>query len=263
MSQNPTIFPGVGPEESAERGSSYDRNDFSYSRSARRESDATVFPGMDVQPQPGRSGGRQIPETRRSTKPVVGFLYSISRTALGEYWPLYIGPNTLGSAPTCDICLPEATVSKAHAEIVIRRMKNPEKIEASISDTRSTNGTMVNGTSLSAFGTGVECRNGDIISVGESYQLLLFLIDAKELGLHVAEQFIPLEPSVEESPDGRYHAGFDGGESPYGEDFPPRFKGGPAHAPYTHTQNDSTVGTPGTVGLDSSANGPKKGGTIW
>lgn len=263
MSQNPTIFPGVGPEESAERGSSYDRNDFSYSRSARRESDATVFPGMDVQPQPDRGGGRQIPESRRSTKPVVGFLYSISRTALGEYWPLYIGPNTLGSAPSCDICLREATVSKAHAEIVIRRMKNPEKIEASISDSRSTNGTMVNGMSLSAFGTGVECRNGDIISVGESYQLVLFLIDAKELGLHVAEQFIPLESITDGFPDSRYDSGLEGGESPYREDFPPRFKGGPTQAPYTHTHNESTAAASGTVGMDSGSNGPKKGGTIW
>lgn len=123
-------------------------------------------------------------------KPIVGFLYSISKSNVGEFWPLHIGSNTIGRSPACDICLQEGTVSENHATLVVRVMKNPEKVIASICDSSSTIGTMINGESLGFDQR--ECLNGDIITIGAHYDLLFILIDAKQIGLKVCSEFIPL-----------------------------------------------------------------------
>jgi len=65
--------------------------------------------------------------------------------------------------------------------LVVRRLRSPEKVIASINDARSTNGTMLNGVSL-GFQAEV-CKNGDIITIGDNYQLLLVLIDTGMLAL--------------------------------------------------------------------------------
>ena len=181
-------------------------------------------------------------------KPVVGFLYSISRTAAGEYWPLQIGQNIIGQGPNCDIMLPEGTVSSEHAVLVVRKMKKPEKVIASLSDARSTNGTMLNGESLGF--SAVECKNGDIITIGDNYELLLILIDAPTLGLSVSENFIAIETEdnfYAGQPDTDPNATRPGdGYQPYGGPTPPPFGFNPG----------------GTIGLDGSGTGGDKGGTI-
>lgn len=253
MSQNKTVVPGM------EDGNSYSNahsNDF-YSRNAnpRGASQGTVVPGMDKMNDPIQRGQDGNPHTsRQSGKPVVGFLYSISRQGIGEYWPLYQGQNTIGSSSKCDVCLREGTVSGEHAVIVIRKMKNPEKTIASISDARSTNGTMVNGESLGF--SAMECFNGDIITIGENYDMVLLLIDIKALGLKVAENFISLNNQSEnvavEEPD-PYSPGY---TQPGGNDmYPPRFDG--SRGSYDNYRADAD----GTVGLDG-AGGIKSGGTV-
>ena len=122
-------------------------------------------------------------------KPIVGFLYSVSKSLAGEFWPLKIGSNSIGRSPECDIVLSEGTVSEQHAELVVRQMRNPEKIIASVSDARSTCGTMINGESLGFEPR--ECFSGDIITIGSYYDLYFILIDAKEIGLNVCAEFIP------------------------------------------------------------------------
>lgn len=193
MSQNRTIVPGM-------EGTTPSVNEASksfYSRETSGRVNGTVTPGMS-QFAPGAQPEQGIkkPSIKYSEKPVAGFLFSISRQGIGEYWPLYIGPNTIGSSPKCDIYLKEGTVSSDHAVIVVRHMKNPEKTVASINDTRSTNGTMINGISL-AFNA-QECFNGDIITIGENYELVLILIDTKALGLKIAENFIAIEEQSQE-----------------------------------------------------------------
>ena len=108
-------------------------------------------------------------------KPIVGFLYSVSKTSAGEYWPLHVGSNSIGRSQDNDVCLSETTVSSQHAVLVVRQMKNPEKIIASICDSRSTCGTMINGESLGFDPR--ECFNGDVITIGEHYDLYFILID--------------------------------------------------------------------------------------
>lgn len=121
MSQNRTVFPGVGPDEGDYREDRQYQGG-NYSRPQRRENNGTVFPGMENIRENVGSGGVHA-NRRQSSKPLVGFLYSISRTGFGEYWPVHIGPNVIGRSSRCDISLPEGTVSEEHAVLVVRMMK--------------------------------------------------------------------------------------------------------------------------------------------
>lgn len=183
---------------------------------------------------------------RLSQKPIIGFLYSISKSGHGEYWPLHIGSNSIGRANKNNICLSEATVSEEHAVLVVQQMKNPEKVIAWINDSGSTCGTMINGESLGFDRR--ECVNGDIITIGEHYDLYLILIDAKQIGLNVHRDFIPTQGQAHE-----IHQT----SNPYVAPSQNRFTQG-------YGQN---IPNPqgGTVGLDDVENKPvnKPGGTIF
>lgn len=170
------------------------------------------------------------PPNVNNQKPIVGFLYSISKSASAEFWPVRIGSNSIGRSNDCDISLGEATVSEQHAILVVRQMKNPEKIIASICDARSTCGTMINGESLGFDQR--ECFNGDIITIGEHYDLYFILIDAKQIGLNVCHNFIPAQ-----------------GEAP-------------ASAPNINPYAAPAAKNNGTQGFDMNSNGMHNNGTM-
>ena len=165
-------------------------------------------------------------------KPIVGFLYSISKSASGEFWPLRIGSNSIGRSADCDVCLGEATVSEQHAVLVVRQMKNPEKIIASICDARSTCGTMINGESLGFDPR--ECFSGDIITIGEHYDLYFILIDAKQIGLNVCRDFM----GTQAISNGYQHST-------------------PNNNPYAAPAFNN-----GTLGYDADNSNPQSGGTV-
>lgn len=231
MSSNKTIFPGMENSYDA----SFKQNVNVNGAGVQFGQGGTVFPGM--------SQTSTIPNQQVNSKPVVGFLFSVSRTPAGEYWPLHIGLNTIGRTQECDVCLNEATVTAQHAKLVVRVMKNPEKTICSLQDASSTCGSMINGNSL-GFDP-VECHNGDIITIGEHYQLYLILVDTKTLGLSVNPDFIsaatedPLPP-------------FGGGNDPWAGPAP---TGGPGFSSDASSLH-------GTVGMDGSAPVFKKGSTI-
>ncbi|BDI73638.1 hypothetical protein PC1C4_03600 [Paraprevotella clara] len=182
-------------------------------------------------------------------KPVVGFLYSISKSNSGEFWPLRMGSNSIGRSADCDVCLGEATVSEQHAVLVVRQMKNPEKIIASICDARSTCGTMINGESLGFEQR--ECFDGDIITIGEHYDLYFILIDAKQIGLNVCRGFIPTQAAATVF-SSQPHQG-----NPYAAPSTNRFTQG------YEQENVNVQG--GTVGHDETESklATKPGGTIF
>lgn len=180
MSSNRTIIPGM----ESPYGNEYTHNNGLGSDQSTPK-DGTYVPDGIHNPM-GESVYVHSPQ-----KPIVGFLYSISKSNVGEFWPLHIGPNFIGRSPKCDVCLKEGTVSENHATLVIRVMKNPEKVIASVCDSSSTIGTMINGESLGFDQR--ECMNGDIITIGAHYDLLFILIDAKQIGLKVCTEFIPLQ----------------------------------------------------------------------
>ena len=230
-------------------------------------SNKTIIPGMEdaytEQPNFGKQNTKAqdgtcvpnpfgtVPNSANvpNQKPVIGFLYSISKSGSGEYWPLRIGSNTIGRADNCNVSLSEATVSEQHAVLVVQQMKNPEKVIAWINDSGSTCGTMINGESLGFDRR--ECFNGDIITIGEHYDLYFILIDAKQIGLNVCRDFISTQPAARMG------------------NRPQNF-GNPYAAP---TNNHFTQGYEpenvnpqgGTIGLDDTENKPttKPGGTIF
>lgn len=171
----------------------------------------TVYPGMSVSDNVGFQGNnQQHPMTQfpgmgqnRETnnnqgKPIMGFLFSVSKTPFGEYWPLYVGPNTIGRGGKNSICLEEASVSDNHATIVIRKMLNKGEnsgVFVFIQDTGSMYGTMLNGVTLDF--NPKECKNGDIITIGANYELYFILVDTESLGLSPKEDFERIDTTPE------------------------------------------------------------------
>lgn len=129
-----------------------------------------------------------VTECQMDSSPVVGFLYSISRQGVGEYWPVKLGRNTIGRSSNCSIQLCEASVSDLHASLSVKIMKSTGHLVASIRDEGSKTGLFLNDQELDY--EGYPCKNLDVIVVGASYKLLLILIDAVEYGLSAAENFV-------------------------------------------------------------------------
>lgn len=263
MSQNKTVFPGVGPEGdyNPSQGQGYAGGNQEYSRSLNSlRRNGTVYPDMEmptnVTPRLAQNDSKS--NSRPSGKPIVGFLYSISRTGIGEFWPLHIGQNIIGNSSGCDIVLGEGTVSFKHANLHINKMKKPEKTEATISDLGSTNGTLVNENSVSVARP-VECVNGDIITIGENYDLLLLLIDTKALGLHLSKSFIDVREDSDVYSTSGFHGGSDN-STQNEQDFPPRFD--PTSTVHPSVYDGGNRPADSTVGMDMNGGGFRSGGTV-
>lgn len=119
-------------------------------------------------------------------KPVVGMFYSVSHTAYGEFWPLYLGPNKIGRSSENDVVLYEGTVSTNHAILTV--LKDEDGLYAAIENVEGVNGVKLNGKSIRL--NRLECNNMDVITVGKNYELLLMLIDCEKYGLTPSEDFI-------------------------------------------------------------------------
>lgn len=245
MSQKKTLIQGLEIDNSQPNSapnSNFGANGF-YSRSGNAPQPGTVVSGMMDTPSSIKGQNTmQVPLQKVTSKPVVGFLYSVSRTMAGEYWPLHIGSNTIGNCSKCDIVLGEGTVSNVHATLQIRRAKNTGRISAWISDSTSTNGTLINDTCLGS--APLDCKNGDIITVGDNYQLYLVLIDASALKLEVSKDFIPVDNTELQPSENQVNISNDNTSG----DFNP-------------WEGSQYTPTPGTIGSDGSF-GPNQGGTI-
>ena len=140
---------------------------------------------------------------RLQNRPLIGVFYSISAGIEGELFPVYVGRNTIGSDPSCDICLRETSVSAMHGMLVARKQTNEEGreyIRVILSDNNSGYGIIVNGQSLNF--EKVECSDGDVIKVGQNYVLVLSLFNALEK-LSIADGFDRIpdpQKSKEENP---------------------------------------------------------------
>lgn len=270
MSQDKTRVPGMEPEQRRKGGGQHRNVDSQgfYSRSANRPARGTVVPGMDdgyTVPSGGvgndgttqESVNPQRRTTVQSGKPVVGFLYSISRTAAGEFWPLQVGRNSIGRTGDCDVRLAEATVSGRHAEITIQRNKKTGALIAGLKDVGSKLGTLVNGDFIGFDPT--SCESGDIIAIGDSYELVLIILDPTKYQLSVSKNFIPVDD--EEEGDDEYTPDFGGHGGTRGGGFDP-YSEGPTNWNSTNGTGDGyeQPASPGTVGMDGTA-GFNKGGT--
>lgn len=126
-----------------------------------------------------------------STGQVFGFLFSVSKSMAGEYWPLMLGSNTIGRGASNSINLGEQTVSETHASIHVISRAN--KLIVYIKDDQSKTGTLLNGELLRGE---ADLKDGDIITIGEHYELHVTLINPHDLGLSVREDFQPVSTPV-------------------------------------------------------------------
>lgn len=183
MTNNKTVIPGISEQSSSSQqgqgftGFSQQMPPFG------KISSQTVFPGVapSFNEEPSPKGQ------------LLGFLFSVSKTMAGEYWPLYLGANTIGRGSQNSIQLLEATVSDVHANIHI--ISRSGKMFAILSDSQSKTGVLLNNELLIADSY---VKNGDIITIGESYELYVLLLNVSELNLKEKESFksVGKEPSI-------------------------------------------------------------------
>lgn len=155
----------------------------------------TIVPGMHSESPVAEEPQKQ----NNNGAPIVGFLYSVSRAGNTEFWPIHLGANVIGRGEDVDICLSEATVSTRHAQLNVKQMRTSHRLIANIQDIGSKCGMFLNDEELD-YETH-PCKNGDVVTIGEAYKLLIVLIDTDALGLGAASNFIPVKVEKEESPE--------------------------------------------------------------
>lgn len=121
--------------------------------------------------------------------PLIGFLVSFSKGTAGESWELREGNlYILGKAGDADIPLNEKSVSDHHANLQIRRSNDDEKkLMVVVTDTNSTNGTVVNGKDIGINGH-ISLQHLDKIKIG-NYDMVFMMIDREKLQLVPNENF--------------------------------------------------------------------------
>ena len=196
MAQDRTFVPGIDDAS---------KSDFMYARTSSSSGistasmSGTVVPGMVPQ-----SGGKSNPpfeakqESQKAVSglPVVGFLYSISNQGIPEYWPLVLGYNSIGRNADNTVVLNEQTVSGIHASISIQKKRNDD-IDAVVRIEQGRTGLLLNDEDVD-LQYGSRCKNGDVITIGSNYKMIIIIINAKASGLSVAENFISTQPEEED-----------------------------------------------------------------
>ena len=178
MSDNKTVVPGLQSQFSNQPGFHAPLGAVGVNQIGQE----TMIPGVS-----NTNVDRRAPRSGQ----VFGFLFSVSKSLAGEFWPLMLGANTIGRGENNSINLAELTVSETHASIhVISRAK---KLIVYIKDDQSKTGTLLNGELLRGES---DLKSGDIITIGEHYELYVVLINPSDLGLAVKEDFQPAEVSI-------------------------------------------------------------------
>ncbi len=137
-------------------------------------SSRTFVPGMKRRGEAAAAAPSEIkphkPMTfRLQDRQIVGILYSRSAGTNGEIYPVYLGRNTIGNNPMCDIYLPEESVAEGHAVILARSIpsQSGDILTVGIIDYDSESGTTVDG-KKAAYGK-VELHGGETITIGRGY----------------------------------------------------------------------------------------------
>lgn len=180
MNNNNTVIPGIGiqPNQPARPVSGVPAGQAFFPQS-------TVIPGVSPQ--------NPVEPFNKPSGQILGFLFSVSRSMAGEYWPIMLGANNIGRGSENSIVLDEMTVSTSHASI--HAICRSEKLTVYIKDDQSKTGTLLNGELLRSE---ADLKNGDVITIGEHYELYVVLLNATEIGLKPNPDFqaCPSMPSV-------------------------------------------------------------------
>jgi len=111
----------------------------------------------------------------RADGQVCGFLLSVSRDEKGEYWPVRLGDNSMGSSDECCVRLPRGLAEPLHAVLAARRADGELTISVRAHGDVSLNGARVAGEAA--------CHDRDVMALGDGYQMLLLFADAVRHGL--------------------------------------------------------------------------------
>lgn len=122
---------------------------------------------------------------------ICGFLFSVSKSQKGEYWTIKTGVNTIGSSETCDIRLEQNSVKDIHAMLTISNEKG--ELDLLI---EGDGHIQINGHDISEP---TVCRDRDILTIGDIYQLLILCADSMKYGLRPSKEF-NTTTHVEEDP---------------------------------------------------------------
>lgn len=196
MSQNKTVFSNFEYDHQfqvCEEGMSSSDSDF-YRPSETLRNNATVISGLDnsqMKPSAVPMGedvhaysgivGFHSRSVLLQERVIIGVLFSISKSLHGEIFPLYLGGNMIGSSMSCDIRLGEMSVSEEHAVIFARCEGYPGECHLSVTDYGSTHGTTVNQKDC-RYET-LPLKDGDILSIGKHYHMIVKLFDVSKSGL--------------------------------------------------------------------------------
>lgn len=133
--------------------------------------------------------------------PLVGFLISFSKSIIGESWELREGNlYVIGKGNDAAVHLNEQSVSDHHAALHIRRSNDDEKkLMIVITDTNSTNGTVVNGKDIGINGH-ISLQHHDKVIIG-NYELVMIMIDQERLQLKPNEKFQTIAAAQDASYD--------------------------------------------------------------
>jgi pSer/pThr/pTyr-binding forkhead associated (FHA) protein len=118
--------------------------------------------GMPPPPAGAPTSAAQPPKDAGARRALAGFLVSYQDDALGKFWPLWQGKNSIGRADTgqkVDIEIAHGTTSTHHATIEC----DPTRFV--LSDLGSTNGTFHNEEAIGFQGKR-DLRDGDKIRFG-------------------------------------------------------------------------------------------------
>jgi hypothetical protein len=126
--------------------------------------------------------------TGKTSDPLAGFLVSYSKTLIGEYWPLYIGNNPIGTSAECKVKLNEKMISGMHGNISIRPDHQNNCLHIQYIDRESKNGSYINGNQILDVGIGNKIKHGDKIKVG-GYEFFLVIVDRYILSLDINPEF--------------------------------------------------------------------------
>lgn len=220
---------------------------------------AGALPAQPPMPTPGSASPAHTPanvEESRTARKLIGFLYSVSRTADAEYWALHLGENLIGSAKDCPVRLEEGSVAAHHANLLITQMPQNGGLKATLSQLSDETG---DGSELHVLRS-EECFNNDIIAIGDNYELLLVLIDAASMGLHPATTFLDMREAdaEEENPSESKSAVSQSplpsmAQVPTPPPLPPKFKGNSPYNRKRPMENPTVIVNPNDSDLHPSA----------
>lgn len=121
-------------------------------------------------------------------KKLEAFLVSFSKDGHGEYWPLYLGKNSIGSkSGSNSVFLNEASVSRKHASITIRKHPFNDQMIYELKDLGSSTGTYLNQKDHTEYDD-MLLKNEDKIRIG-NYSLIFLVVNNRELNMGKEEAF--------------------------------------------------------------------------